>query len=147
MYISSDKGSVTKRFAQVVQVPENEAAFYLECCQGNIELALNMYLNQAQSRGVSTSHPQASLQHIMRSSDGCIAFLFPSAGILHGFTPCHLQGIVGSEVLSSSPQPIASFDGEVTGFGETLQQHWQIMEDRLSRRRILKGALGPGPVG
>jgi len=77
-----DKGSVTKRFAQVVQVPENEAAFYLECCQGNIELALNMYLNQAQSRG----------------------------------------GIVGSEVLSSSPQPIASFDGEVTGFGETLQQ-------------------------
>lgn len=48
-----DTASVAKTFANVTQISEHDASFYLESCGGNIELALNMFLNQQQSHGVS----------------------------------------------------------------------------------------------
>jgi len=50
---NSDSPSVARTFANVLQVSEQDASFYLESCGGNIELALNMFLNQQQSHGVS----------------------------------------------------------------------------------------------
>ena len=48
-----DTASVARTFANVTQISEHDASFYLESCGGNIELALNMFLNQQQSHGVS----------------------------------------------------------------------------------------------
>jgi len=44
---------VAKQFSRVLNVSEQDAVFYLDSCNGSIELALNMFLNQQNEYGVS----------------------------------------------------------------------------------------------
>merc|ERR1719263_1622036 len=77
-----DKETVAKTFARVLHVSEQDSVFYLESCGGNLEMALNMFLNQSQSGDV----------------------------------------VLSSEDLQSSSPPVAVFEGDITGVGNTLGQ-------------------------
>lgn len=77
-----DTNSVAKQFSRVLHVSEQDATFFLESCGGNIELAINMYLQSAQDSG----------------------------------------GLVLSDSLKNIPPPAATFEGDITGVGNTLMQ-------------------------
>jgi len=75
-----DTTTVARKFAQIMQTTEQDAAFFLDASGSNIEVAINMLLNQRQSAG---------------------------------------GGVMTSDMLQE-PSPVVSFEGDVSGVGNTL---------------------------